>query len=479
MAERKVDVGITSVGVYLPYNYLDRATIAAAWGTRGKDKRALANSDEDSITMAVEAGLDIFRYVQRGQIDSVLFASTTNPYLEKSQATLIGTALNLREGIATSDFGASMRCATSALRAAYGEVASGLSGQSIVVASDMRNGYPKSIQEQTFGDGAAAVAVGKDNVIATLDLFMSVQNEIVDTWRNDTDRYVRTAEGRFAYEEGYLRSLRDLLGVLDKKHDVRPDDFAKIVMATPGPNDHLKAARKLGIPPERIQDALVSEVGVLGAPQPLLLLIDAIEGAAAGDRILVLNYGNGADAVLLTVTEEKDRILRGSSTTKFLENRAAFTDYGRFLSFRGIVEAQPGEDYKIPASTAQSWRERDVYLRLHASRCRQCDTSVFPIQRICPTCHALDDFESVFKTDDTARVFTYSIDYLAGRSDDPVIVQSVVEDQAGTRMYLNMTDFDPDEIEVDMEVEFTFRRIHELADFHNYYWKIRPLRRKV
>ena len=49
--------GILSHGVYLPHRRLDRSTIAAVAGTGGgKGSRTVAGFDEDSTTMAVEAG---------------------------------------------------------------------------------------------------------------------------------------------------------------------------------------------------------------------------------------------------------------------------------------------------------------------------------------------------------------------------------------------------------------------------------------
>ena len=74
-------------------------------------------------------------------------------------------------------------------------------------------------------------------------------------------------------------------------------------------------------------------------------------------------------------------------------------------------------------------------------------------------------------------MFTYSIDNLAGRADDPVVVQTVADDSEGIRYYLLMTDFNKTEIQIGMEVEFTFRRIYEGANFINYYWKCRPVRK--
>jgi hydroxymethylglutaryl-CoA synthase len=75
------------------------------------------------------------------------------------------------------------------------------------------------------------------------------------------------------------------------------------------------------------------------------------------------------------------------------------------------------------------------------------------------------------------RVFTYSLDNLAGRGDDPSVVQTVAEMENGARFYGNMTDCEPAEVALDMPVELTFRRIYEGAGFHNYFWKCRPFRK--
>jgi uncharacterized OB-fold protein len=64
---------------------------------------------------------------------------------------------------------------------------------------------------------------------------------------------------------------------------------------------------------------------------------------------------------------------------------------------------------------------------------------------------------------------------LAGGMDPPV-VQVVLEFDDGTRMYCAMTDRDPDEVEIGMRVEMTFRKLHEGSGFNNYFWKCKPLR---
>lgn len=472
-------VGITSIGAYIPYYFMDRTLISDAWGVKGsKGVRSVASVDEDSVTMSVEAAFDCFRYKERNEIDGLYFASTTAPYSEKSHATLISTVCDLNKDIFVADFNSSLRCATSALKAAYSEVLSGNSREVLVTSADNRNAYPKSQQEQLFGDGAAAVTVGKEGVLATIDHVFACQNEINDMWRNQDDVYVRNAEARFAIEEGYNQSVTYAFNKILEKANLSVSDLNKVILTTPGGKENLKLAKKLGVSSDQIQDTFVSTIGVLGASQPLLMLADTLENSNPGDKVLLIAYGNGADAFLLTVTDQVKKVTQANTIRKYVDNRSEFKDYGRFLSFKGIIEAVPGEDYKIPASTAQTWREQETYLKLYGSKCKNCGTHVFPINRICGECGLKDEFEKVNKSEEITKLFTYSIDNLAGRSDDPVIVQAISEDADGTRFYLNMTDFNKDKIEIDMDLEFTFRKIHNLGNFVNYYWKVRPIRRK-
>lgn len=458
---------------------MDRKTIAESWGGKGlKGSRSVASVDEDSVTMSVEAALECFRYKGRNEIDGVYFASTTAPYAEKSHATLISTVCDLRKDIFTADFNSSMRSATSALKAGYSEVLSGNSNEVLVTSADIRNAYPKSLQEQVFGDGAAAVTVGNKDVLATIDYVFSCQNEIHDMWRNQDDLYVRNAEARFAADEGYNQSVLYAFHKIVEKAELSVTDIKKVILTTPGMKENVKIAKKLGLREDQVQDTFTSTIGVLGVAQPLLMLVDALEQAEPGDKLVLVAYGNGADAFVLTVTDNIKKIKDANSLKKYLDNRAVFTDYGRFLSFRGIIEAVPGEDYKIPASTAQSWREQETYLKLYGGKCTECGTHMFPANRVCVQCGTVDQFEKVNKTEVFTKLFTYSIDNLAGRSDDPVIVQAITEDADKTRYYLNMTDFNKDQIAIDMDLEFTFRKIHNLGDFVNYYWKVRPIRRK-
>jgi len=150
--------------------------------------------------------------------------------------------------------------------------------------------------------------------------------------------------------------------------------------------------------------------------------------------------------------------------------------YQLYLSFRGIIEPMPGEPFRLFPSNSAYWREQESILQFLGSRCKKCGASIFPIQRICFSCGAKDEFDKIPCYSKKGKVFTYSIDKLAGRSDEPVVIQTVVDADDRTRFYLIMTDYDPSELKVGLEVEFTFREIYKGANFNNYYWKCRPVR---
>jgi uncharacterized OB-fold protein len=208
------------------------------------------------------------------------------------------------------------------------------------------------------------------------------------------------------------------------------------------------------------------------------MLVAALEEARPGDRLLLASYGNGSDAFLLQVTDEIEKIKDGRRGVKgFLNSRMLLSGYARYLSYRGLLEPQPGEPFRLFPAATTSWRERNWAIRMHGSKCKNCGLMVFPIERVCYNCRSKDNYEEVRLSDKKAKVFTYTLDNLAGRSDDPTIPQiEVAFDLGDVRTYILMTDCDPQKVSIGMPVEMTFRRMYEGAGMYNYFWKCRPIR---
>src|SRR5512132_1091618 len=159
-------VGITSYGAYVPMLRLPLA--AAAGGKPGGPEKAVANWDEDSVTMAIAAAIDCLRGIDRASVDGVLFASTSYPFKEKQGAAIIAKALDLRRDVHTADLGDSLRAGTSALRAGLDAIKAGSAKRVLVVVSDMRMAAPRSAVEASLGDAAAAFLLGADEVAAEI-----------------------------------------------------------------------------------------------------------------------------------------------------------------------------------------------------------------------------------------------------------------------------------------------------------------------
>ena len=474
--------GIISYGAYIPLWRLSRDVIAEAWGRRSLGgERSVANSDEDTVTMAVEAALDCLIAFDRENVDGLYFASTSAPFKEKESSTLVATAADLRSEIITADYGNSLRAATAALKAALDAVASGSARTVLVTASDCRTGYPRSDYEQNFGDAAAALLIGNTKPAVTVEGSYSICDELYDVWRLDKDTFVQSWEERFIVEHGYAENMRKAISALMQRRNLSPKDITKAILYAPTARAQQTLARNLGFDPKtQLQDLLISNIGISGSAHVLLMLVAALEEAKAGDRLLLASYGNGSDAFLLQVTDEVEKIKDGRRGVKgFLNSKMSLASYARYLSYRGVLEAQPGEPFRTLPAATKTWRTRNWSIRCHGSRCKNCGTIAFPIQRICYNCRSKDNCEEVRLSDKKGKIFTYTIDQLAGTSVDPVVPQIVFESELGNaRLYCLMTDFDPDPSKIfpGMPVELTFRRMYEGAGMYNYYWKCRPIR---
>jgi hydroxymethylglutaryl-CoA synthase len=473
--------GIISYGAYIPLWRLSRDTIAKAWESASTGgERSVANNDEDTITMATEAAIDCLGGLKREEVDGLYFASTSSPYKEKECSTLVAMAADLRPEIITADFANSLRAGTQAFRAALDAVVSGSASQVLVTVSDCRMGYPRSNYEQTFGDAAAAFLISNTARPAVIvEGSYSLSNELYDVWRLDKDTYVQSWEDRFIIEHGYTQNMERTISGLLRKKALSVKDISKAVLYAPTSRAQQGLARSLGFDIKtQLQDLLVSNVGITGCAHALLMLVAALEEAKAGDKILVASYGSGCDALLLSVTEEIEKTKGDRRGVKgHLDSKRPVSSYARYLSYRGLLEPQPGEPFRLFPAATTSWRERNWAIRMHASKCKNCGTVTFPIERVCYNCRSKDNSEEVRLSDRKAKVFTFTLDNLAGRSDDPTIPQIGVEfDYQNTRAYLPMTDCDPREVKVDMSVEMTFRRLYEGAGMYNYFWKCRPVR---
>jgi len=465
-------VGITSFGAYVPMLRLPLAAIGG--GKPGGPEKAVANWDEDSVTMAVAAAIDCLRGVDRATVDGVLFASTSYAFKEKQGAAIVARALDLRRDVLTADVGDSLRAGTTALRTAVDAVKAGSAKRVLVVSGEARMAAPRTAMEANLGDGAAAFLVGTDDVAAGVVAQHGVADEIIDVWRAEGDPFVHAWEERFVVDHGYRQNVQEVVRGLLAQSGLRPGDFTKIVLYGPDARSHAAAVRELGFEPGQAQDPLFGKVGNAGAAFAPLLLAAALESARAGDRILLVSYGDGAEAFVLEATPVVARLEGRRGVGWHLKRRTEMPSYDLYLRFRHLLATEHDRRAGAGISATKHFRDRDEDVTLLGQRCRRCGCVQYPRQRVCFRCYQRDGFDRVRLSDRIGTVRSFTFDNFAG-SPSPPLVATVI-DVEGARLYLQMTDVSPKEVKLDMPVELTFRRVHDAGGTPNYYWKCTPLR---
>ncbi len=465
-------IGITSCGYHVPFFRLEREQVGHAWARHsGRGERAAIYFDEDALTLGVEAAQRCLEDSGKTGIDGVYFASSSAPFRQRSSASFLAAACDLRPECETADFGASLRSATTALRAGLDALGSGRLSQVLIAAGEVRDGQPGEGEEDWFGDAGSAVTLGREGVIAEILSTASRSDDFLDEWRRDTDDFIQTQTSRFSSERGYQASVVAVGTRLLHSLDIQAQDCAKLILPSPDGRAHIGAAKKLGFQDAQIQDPLFSQVGACGSAAPFLLLAAALESAQAGDRLVLLGYGDGADGFVLRATENMRMRVSAQSVSDHLSEKRLYPSYQIFKKMRTYyAEHQDGPEL----SNVFLAKEDKQNVRLYGSQCPRCGTKQYPIARICIACHNHDSLQEV-PLSRSGHIFTFTRDHLYHTADSPTIM-SVVDLDGGGRLYSQMTDVDPEDVRVGDSVVLSLRRRKEGATMHHYYWKCRPPR---
>lgn len=480
------DVGILSFGAYVPRRRLQRSAIYAtnAWfapGLKGlaKGERAVGDWDEDSITMAVEAGRDALTKIDRKSVGSVSLASTTLPYADRLNAGIVKEALTLSDSVAAIDVTGSQRAGTSALRDAL-EAASGRKASHLCLAADMRKTCPASDLELITGDGAAGLLVGTGNVVAKFLGAYSLTMDFVDHYRTPGMDYDYVFEARWIREEGHValtaRALKEAIATLG----VDPASIDRFLVPISAKGVAATLAKQAGIAETAVADTLQTGLGEAGCAHGLVMLVAALEQAEPGEKILLLGFGQGADLILLEATDAITSLAPRMGVTGSLANGEKDENYMRWLTHRGLVDIDKGMraelDQRQPSTTL--WRHRKAALGLVGGRCTKTGTVQFPKSDISvnPNDWAAHTQEDYPLAEILARVLTVTADSLSYHPNPP-LYYGMIDFDGGGRMTIEFADVSG-EIEVGTEVRMVFRikAVDEVRGMVKYFWKAAPVR---
>jgi 3-hydroxy-3-methylglutaryl CoA synthase len=466
-------VGISSIGVYIPRSRLDRALIAKAWGGKQPPgEKAVAHHDEDALTLGVAAAHRCLEDFDPLGFDALFFASTSAPYREKQIASVIATACDLPREILSADFGGSVRAGVSALSAAVRAVQSGQVRRVLVVVADCRPADPESDVEGTLGDGAVALVVDGKATLASFAGSAAVAEEFTFQWRHDQGGGVQGQDARFSVTHGYLRDMAEVVSRVMNEHGVGASDLAALAVGTPDAKTAQQLAKEVGVDAKtQLVPSLITQVGVLGSPDPLLQLAAALEKAKAGDAVVVAAFGEGAEALLFRATDGVAALAGKPGVGAAIERKLPLPSYQRYLKYRRII-GQDETPVELISNVLEA-RELQQDTRLYGTRCGGCGLVQYPMARVCLQCKARDGLEPV-KLKKKGVIFTYTVDHLAASLEHPMGMV-VVDLEGGGRMYVQMTDCVADDVKIGAPVELTYRRLHAGGENYNYFWKARPL----
>ena len=475
--------GIKAHGVFIPRLRLSRAAIAAAhaWafpGLRGRGEKAICSWDEDAITLAVEAARDCLGHVPTAAPVSLTLASTTAPFADLQNSVLIATALQLGSTLACTDAGGSTRVGLTALA---NDLECATPGNRLLVASDRRSAKPASVQEMSYGSAAVALLTGEGDagggdLVARYLGRESISVPFVDHFRQSAQKTDYYWEERWIRDEGIGRlvpaAVRKLITALGEPVD-RIAWFG--LAGAPSGSDRL-VAQQLGIAAGRVLPDLGDTVGDTGAAQGPLLLASALEAAKPGEIIVVASFAQGCEVLAFEKLDAPHKPARGLAGA--LAAGVAETAYLKFLSFEGELKLDwgPRAETEIKAALTQQYRTADAILGFVGGQCTACGAIQFPPLPNCVDCGANETLAPYPLADKTAKIATFSADWLQFYPAPPLYV-GLVQFDAGARLLMEIVDVGASGIEVGTPLRMAFRvkARDSQRGYTRYFWKAVPV----
>lgn len=226
----------------------------------------------------------------------------------------------------------------------------------------------------------------------------------------------------------------------------------------------------------RVAADLSDSVGNTGTAHSLLLLAHELEQAEPDQTIAVVSLIDGVDILVFRTT---DAIASHAASRPLSAQIAAKgkVSYGKFLNWRGQLQVQPPNrlEPERPSMSAAA-RSGDWKFGFVGSQGQESGTVHLPPARVSIRDEDVADaMDPIAMADVPAKVVTYTVDRLV-YSVSPPVVFAIVDFEGGGRLPVELTDVEPDEVEVGMPVEMTFRKLYSSDGIQNYFWKARPVR---
>ncbi len=337
-------VGLVGYGAYIPRYRIAAREIARIW-TDGQggvpvEAKSVPGPDEDTITMAIEAGRNALSRaaLPAERLSAIWIGSESHPYSVKPSGTIVAEALGAAPWVSAADFEFACKAGSEALTAAMGLVGSGMADFAMAVGADTAQSRPGDALEYTASAGAGALIVGPaEEALATIEATVSYVTDTPDFFRR-ADRPYPVHGNRFTGEPAYFHQIQSAARGLMERLGKGPQDFTYAVFHQPNAKFPQAVAKRLGFSDAQIAPGLLSpQIGNTYSGAAMVGLCATLDVAKPGDTIFVTTYGSGAgsDAYALTVTERiLERRARAPLTEAYLR-RQVFIDYAVYAKWVG------------------------------------------------------------------------------------------------------------------------------------------------
>ncbi|WP_375207814.1 3-oxoacyl-[acyl-carrier-protein] synthase III C-terminal domain-containing protein [Hyphococcus sp.] len=465
---------VRSIGGYLPYLRLDRKSASAAMASTGlamprRGLRAVANWDEDPLTMATEAA--------RGAIggavpDAVVFASTSSYFHDRPQSAIMVDALHLPREIATEDVGGSRRCAIAALRRTLQGDA-----DTLIASAEKRLTAPGSAEQLAYGDGAAACMVSGQGGARMIGR-ASLSHDFIDSYTSRDRPTPYAYEARFIKETSVRKVLAPTIIRALADASIAPKDVKFAVIHEPAGGVFAGVARAVGIESDNIAGELAEKAGDLGAAHTLFALGIAFARAQTGDIIVAAGFGGGCDAIVFRV---EDEVAGAAKLDAALSEGRILDDFVRFLRLTNSLDMDWGMRAEVTQKSQASVLERygrDITGFIGGQDKTgnvQFPKSPIPVN---PDCSAPSAMEDIRLADEIGTVVSYTADRLI-YCPDPPFAFGLVQFSNGARVMMEFADQPVGGISIGDRVHMRFRIKAEdrARGFRTYFWKAAPVDR--
>lgn len=347
-----MDVGIVGYGIYIPRYRLKVEEAAKVWGTEPEriknsllvEEKAVAGSDEDTATIAVEAARNAIRRaeIDPQEIGAIYVGSESHPYAVKPTATVVAEAIEATPNLTAADYEFACKAGTAAIQTCMGMVEAGMIKYGMAIGADIAQSAPGDPLEYTAAAGGGAFIIGKNGArsIASIDGTYSYTTDTPDFWRREMRPYPRHG-GRFTGKPAYFKHVISAANGLLRHLELTPQDFAYVVFHQPNGKFPLKAAKMLGFSKEQaLPGLLIPKIGNTYSASTLIGLAAILDEAKPGDRILAVSYGSGAGSDAFCLTAQDGVNNNNDAVPKVMEhvNRKEYINYGTYAkSMRLLV----------------------------------------------------------------------------------------------------------------------------------------------